>query len=129
MPVKQKMTSVAVLGAWNPAIINPEWLAQYKVIEKVTKNITFELAGPMGRLIFAIGDVRWEVDPTRLAVKAPKFKDCGGNIARVFGFLPPTPVGAIGSPFLFAGPLKGWPEKEVPKPVGRPFTPQPNFQR
>jgi hypothetical protein len=46
MPVKQKMTSVAVLGAWNPAIINPEWLAQYKVIEKVTKNITFELAGP-----------------------------------------------------------------------------------
>ena len=125
MPVKQKMTSVAVLGAWNPAIINPEWLAQYKVIEKVTKNITFELAGPMGRLIFAIGDVRWEVDPTRLAVKAPKFKDCGGYIARILGLLPHTPVGAIGSTFVFACPLTDWPETKLPKLGDVQLAPEP----
>ncbi len=125
MPVKQKLTRVVVLGAWNSSIINPDWLAQYKVIEEVPTNISFGFGVPMNRLSFVIGDVRWTVDATRLEVRAERFMDCGGYIARILGLLPHTPVGAIGSTFVFSCTLTDWPETKLPKLGDVQLTPEP----
>ena len=124
MPVTAKSTSVVVIGAWNSAIINPDWLAQYKVIEEVPTNISFGFGIPMNRLGFEIGDLRWEVDAVRLQVRALKFKDCGRYVARILGLLPHTPVSAIGTNFVFACPLTDWPGTMLPKLGDGQLTPQ-----
>ena len=115
MPVKQSLTSVIVIGPWNAAIISPQWLAQHKVVEEVPDDMSYELGVPVNRLSFAIGDVSWAVDGSRLEVKASKFKDCGCYVARIMALLPHTPVGAIGTNFVFTSPIPDWPPSKLPR--------------
>ena len=117
MSAKRLSSNVVVVGAWNPAIISPPWLSNNKVVEELPKELQVELGlKPSGRIIkFELGGVQWKVTEDKLEIHGKgQEKDCGVFAARVLLLLPHTPIGAIGSNFVFESTLEEWPDPVKP---------------
>ncbi|SRR6266568_302397 len=127
MAIKRGATSVVVRGAWNPAIISPSWLLQYKVVEGSPTNLRIMVTTGGNRVAFDFDKVKWTVDASRLEIKAQEFVDCGSYAARLLGLLPHTPIKAIGTTFTFMCPVGEWPQAELPNLGDIRLTPQPKY--
>jgi hypothetical protein len=103
-------TSVVVIGAWNPAIIQPDWLFRSKVVEVGSSEVTVEVNPRTRQYRYSLGDFRWTVDDNRLEILSQRFEDCGVFAARVLALLPHTPVDAVGTNFVFKYPIQIWPK-------------------
>ena len=103
-------TSIVVIGAWNPAIIQPEWLFRSKVVEIPPPEISVEVNPRTRQYRYMLGDFRWTIDDSRLEILSQKMQDCGVFAARVLALLPHTPVEAVGTNFVFKYPFQQWPD-------------------
>lgn len=109
MATQFKLTTVVVLGAWNPSILTPDWLSKYKIIDSSPKeppSLNLELAAH--RLTFSVGGLNWSVDHTRLELRVNELRDVGQYAARILGLLSHTPVRSIGTNFVFLCPAGEW---------------------
>lgn len=101
-------SAIIVVGAFNPAIISPEWLRDQKLIGpsdvEVIQEGGEERQFVMSRQVTAI-ETEWfvlQVDPQRLrlaskGVLSPPLKDL---VVGIFTSLPHTPVTAVGMNFM-----------------------------
>src|ERR1700741_542830 len=108
MPTQFKLTTVSVLGSWNPSILTPEWLHKCGVIEAlpVKRELTLDLA--THRITFTADDLTWLVDQNRLELRLGAPGDVGRYASRILGLLPHTPVRGIGTNFVFLCPASEW---------------------
>ena len=118
MTLEAQETSVVVLGAWNPAIISPPWLGKYGIVEKMPEEVEAVAYPLRAHFHFDIGGFAWDVDNTRLAIKADEPLDCGSLVARILGLLPHTPVRAVGTNFGFHFSPGDWPDECRPRLEG-----------
>lgn len=106
--VKDSATLVLV-GIWNPAILNPEWLARY-VFNKGDKEVPVTLEftpfpGLPPRL--TIEGIVIQPGRTRVVIRLPdklgeeELDKAGGVAAALFKELPHTPIRAVGQNFEF----------------------------
>lgn len=108
-------TSVVVLGAWNPAIICPQWLQEQGIVKKIPEELKFAFQ-PLGRAVrFDLAGMTWEASDSRLTIVSRVLRNCGTYAAKVLDRLPHTPLQAIGTNFVFQGPAKDWPRRRAPK--------------
>jgi len=115
MPLELDLTSVVVLGAWNPAIINPAWLGRYKIVEEVPESLAMEFYTGGRRFRFSLGELDWRVDDSRLEIVSRDGRDCGSCAARILDLLPHTPIEAVGANFAFRCPREEWPADLLPR--------------
>jgi len=113
MSIELDLTSTVVLGAWNPAIVNPQWLLRQEIVKTIPTDVEFGFQ-PLRRAIrFPLADMTWEVNDSRLAVICKSMKNCGTYAAKVLADLSHTPVQAIGTNFVFKGETRDWPKSIV----------------
>jgi hypothetical protein len=106
--------TVVVLGAWNPAIVQPQWLLERKVV--VAGSAENIAANPQTKgLFFQMDGVNWLIDEQRLQIWAPDKRDTGVYAARVLDLLPYTPIQAVGTNFFFQSSLRDWPREKLPQ--------------
>lgn len=110
MPTQFKLTTIIVLGAWNPSILTPAWLHKYKVIETLPDKPELNLEFATHRITFSAGDLTWSIDQSRLELRLKVLSDVGQYAARILGLLPHTPVRGIGTNFVFQCPASEWPQ-------------------
>ena len=118
MAIKRSHSTVVVLGAWNPAIIEPAWLHKHKVLdEEPPKELrwTVTLLPGAGGVRFETGGMTWLADAARLEIKGKDWRDCGVYAARVLGLLPHTPIHAVGTNFIFTCDIPEWPTEYLPR--------------
>lgn len=103
-----------IVGAWNPAIVQPTWLSQRKVVEaSEAQNVS---ANPFTKgFYFEIDGVAWHVDEQRLQIWSPGKLDTGIYAARVLNLLSHTPVQAMGTNFYFQTIAQDWPADKAPR--------------
>lgn len=102
-------TSVVIVGFWNPAIIQPPWLAAH-VFGGNTEQIPVQtelslVAGQPPR--FVMQGLRIAPAYDKLTIMPPgledaQLADCENRIRAILTALPHTPVSAFGVNFLFA---------------------------
>jgi hypothetical protein len=115
MSLTPKWTNVVVLGAWNPAIVQPAWLAERKVIETSEPLPAVNTNAFTEQFHFVASGVTWLIDEQRLSVGASSELDVGVSVARVLGLLSYTPVYSIGTNFSYETKASAWPEDKMPK--------------
>jgi hypothetical protein len=106
-----KTANIVIVGAFNPAIISPPWLAQQGIGESkfLTQTVDFEFLGqPGGACIFQHDDCEWTVSSDRLILKPSTAASPVGKIRRLLEKLPHTPVGSIGFNYLFECVASEW---------------------
>lgn len=109
MHIKKGETSLVIVGAWNPSILRPDWLARevFRFPEGSQAPVTMEFAMvPGAPPKFTLGDISFvpmkqrlilypkETTPTALA-------DVEAKALAILTLLPHTPVVAIGENFEF----------------------------
>jgi hypothetical protein len=98
-------TNYVVVGAWNPAIIQPEWLRK-EFPEVVPETIGIEIIGPSIGVRFDLGDFFLEPSSGRLVFSAKEINEktllsiseLSNGIADRLQY---TPISAAGSNFCF----------------------------
>lgn len=97
--------SCVVAGFLNPAIINPKWMVEQKLLPDGDVEIQMDVMGGGSAFLFA--GATWRCSLTRLEVSSedPAI-DVGGYVAPVFELLTHTPVKAIGNNFEFEVPAE-----------------------
>src|SRR5438552_8961697 len=114
MGAKCSFSNVVVIGAWNPAILTPDWLSRNKVVGEGPKELVIGWGVPMNRITFEVEGATFFVDAARLEIRATGMNDCGRFVVRILGLLPHTPVVAIGVNFVFEIPVEEWPPQKLP---------------
>ncbi len=114
LSVRLQSNDVIVLGAWNPAIVQPDWLSERKVVESSTPESLS--ANPLTKgFFFKMDNVNWIIDEQRLQIWGAGGTDTGVFAARVLSLLSHTPVQAIGTNFHFQTGVGEWPSTRLPK--------------
>jgi hypothetical protein len=127
MAINQDKSTIVVRGDWNPAIISPQWLLKYKVVESPPTNLGLITSAAGNRITFLSDKVTWVIDSTRLELRAREPVDLGSYAARLLGLLPHTPIRAIGVTFYFLCPVDKWPEAALPTLGDIRLTPRPAY--
>ncbi len=104
---KPDATSVVLPGFWNPAILQPPWLA--KVVYETDANMPVAhelsfLAGQPPR--FTVEGIKWAPEYTKLTVNPAGIEEaqlhaCEQRIRAALTALPHTPIRALGINFQF----------------------------
>jgi hypothetical protein len=113
-----KLRQTVVIGAFNPAIITPDWLDEFDLCRP---DGEFALSDQPDASGFQAGGFEWEVDSASLSisVEGDKTADCGAMAARVLALLPHTPVEAVGHNFQYLCPENEWVPRVLPRIGGR----------
>lgn len=94
--------NVAVVGAFNPAIFQPEWTRRF--VPEVAEDIETLMPIGGGPLLYQAGELLWSVTSERLVVHGPSAR-IGRFAAAVLRTLSHTPLRAAGVNFLRSGPF------------------------
>lgn len=113
--------NVTVVGAFNPAIIQPNWVRRFVPVLDGELSTFLDAAG--GLPLHQAGSLYWQVTPEKLVVYGP-ISQAGAAAAQILVRLPHTPLRASGVNFLFqetaerprCGP---WRLETEPEEVGR----------
>ena len=108
-------TSIVVVGAWNPSIIQPFWLFEHNVVprQEDLPEMGFQ---PLGRSVkLHLSGLDWTIEETRLEIRSSEGKDCATYAATILDLLPHTPIYAIGDNFVFRCKSSEWPAEHRPR--------------
>lgn len=109
-----------VLGAFNPAIIQPAWVIKTGLLAENEGFIDVPVLGG-GLVQCRVAGFTWAVTSERLVVTHEELGRPGspGDLAAgILGKLPHTPTQAVGNNFRFEAPAADWPDSLRPQ-VGR----------
>jgi hypothetical protein len=90
-------TNVTVVGAFNPAILRPDWLSR-KIFESVGPYEML-LAANGAAVLQRRGDLTWWVQQDRLVAAANNIASAADFVTKILRTLPHTPVQAVGINF------------------------------
>ncbi len=111
MDITKRSGNIVIVGAWNPAIINPPWLSKeiFEVPEDVDEPVKLELStNPLDPPKLTIRDVAF-IGKRDLLVLSPSnfteanFKSVEDKARIILDKLPHTPITAFGQNFEFFG--------------------------
>jgi hypothetical protein len=111
MKLDLRRPTLVVAGAWNPAILQPGWIAQHvfgvPVGSKVTAKIAQMVVDEQPKKIFYLNDVGFAVSSNRLELFAVGVEESAFNAVenaatQIVELLPHTPISAYGIDFYFA---------------------------
>ena len=119
MAIQPDHTSVVVLGAWNPAIVQPTWLLQHAIVKKPPAAPALQIQPLTRAFRFELAGLEWNISDSRLQlVSRQKMRNCGTYAGKVLAILKHTPIQAVGTNFTFFGDEAEWPNKAiVPTPL------------
>jgi hypothetical protein len=92
--------NVTVVGAFNPAILQPGWIKRF--VPAVTEEISTLIPLEGGPTLFQAGPLYWVVTNERAVVHGP-ISLAGAVVASIVRMLPHTPLRAAGVNFQFQG--------------------------
>ena len=123
-----KSASCVAVGAFNIYIIQPNWLAAKGILpHDLELFIETKMDEPGFRFFSNSLPVRWLVTPTRIVIETEDANEnCGEIMAQLLGFLPETPIVAVGinTSYSASGEPSGIPD--IPNyPIGEVL---PDFQ-
>ena len=109
MELNSAETSVVILGAWNPSILQPNWLVKevFKIPEGKQSPMTMEFALiPGAPLKFKLKDITFVPLRDRIVLQAAETtKESLDNVEQtainILNLLPHTPIGGFGENFEF----------------------------
>jgi hypothetical protein len=110
MSTLQQAPSIVMLGAWNPSILQPDWLATHIFDKAADENLPIEMQfSPIPGLSprFTIRDITLVPSAERLAVFSKNCSaaqlDAAESVAiRLLSSLSHTPISAVGENFAFS---------------------------
>lgn len=99
MSFRFETANCVAVGAFNMYIIQPLWLGAKGILPP---NLELEVESNFDEPGFRFSSkqlpVRWVVTPTRIVIETDrKGEDCGKIMADLLGFLPETPLKAVGN--------------------------------
>lgn len=102
-------SEIVMIGAFNPRIIEPEWLRRVGVVTgdstecEISTQVRFPtlLTGQPHPLIFSLGGFEWMVGYERLIVRSQSDQSPGSALLSLLEALPHTPIDAVGNNFHF----------------------------
>lgn len=103
-----KQSSVVVVGALNPAIVEPVWLIENKIVATPPQDAPIPMMQSPGRIEFEIEGFHWAVDRMRLTIQSDTERSPAAVVKKLFSELKHTPVRAIGHNFHFRSGLSDW---------------------
>jgi hypothetical protein len=104
-----KTSDIVVIGAFNPAIISPEWLIDQGITTAPAEPTSIDLElGLRNDIVFTLDECRWRVSPDRLVLEPLSAANPVAKIKSVVEKLPHTPVRAVGLNFHFHCPAAAW---------------------
>jgi hypothetical protein len=108
MKLDTRRPVLVLLGAWNPAIFRPEWVAAqllgFPEGEQITVRALLEVKEQ--KQLLYIGDLGYFVNQQRFEIYSQKYDDAGlrsaaNFVAKICEILPHTPLGNFGINFRF----------------------------
>ena len=114
MPLTLELAQTVAIGAFNPYVITPEWLARFGIHPK-NEEVKVWLVALGEGAAFELDGVQWQVDNRRLCVaSSDRNIDCGQKVSQVLELLPHTPVQALGHNFHFSASKEEWGSRPAP---------------
>lgn len=110
MQLVAEQTSLVIAGAWNAAILTPEWVLKHALGREGEEQIqVFFPAGPRVAIDaprFVLKDFNYSVRPDSLVIALPDaspemYSIAQEAVARMLDILAHTPVGGVGHNFVF----------------------------
>lgn len=85
------------MGAFNPAILRPEWFVSQRIIPEADDFSIEMMLGPVPQYRFKVGATTWTIGGARITIEPSGDADAPPNLAAVtFQKLEHTPISAIG---------------------------------
>lgn len=112
MRVLEENVSLVIAGAWNPAILTPNWIVERAMDRQVGANFQVQVELPIanlnigGRPRLAFEGISVSAEPHAVTFRLPYEDEAGANLgittaARVLELLSHTPVSGFGFNFGF----------------------------
>lgn len=118
MQLVQDQSSIVVLGVWNPAILNPSWLA--RMVHEIPGGEGVQVQAEQFLFVpgqaprFTLSGVRYSPNRNRLIIQPTEtsednYRRVQRSVVRILDLLPHTPVAGIGQNYIF---VEGHPTAE-----------------
>lgn len=101
--------SIVLVGAWNPAIFSPAWIASGRLTHQQNIAVGF-MFGPSPIIPeFSFDEIRLRVETSRLTIRVSTLRDeslikLGEVASKILTDLPHTPISGVGINFQFIEP-------------------------
>lgn len=110
MNIVPDKTNLVIAGAFNPAILTPQWILQHVMGREPGEEIPVELLAPIngtGPTRFTFEDFSYTPTSQRLVVYLGALDEQAANervsrVARILELLPHTPIAAVGFNFAYS---------------------------